>query len=74
MRRRRYTASDGTLVSHLEPADEGGYIVTSSLDPHLITQSETIEEAFANARVAAQTLKQARVKLIRRLSARTTAN
>jgi antitoxin HicB len=59
--------SDGKRALNLEEAEEGGYIVTSPLDPELITQAETIEEAFANARDAAQVLKQARVKLFRRL-------
>jgi predicted RNase H-like HicB family nuclease len=66
--RTRYTVSDGKLVLNLESAEEGGYIVTSPLDPELITQAETLEEAFANAHDAAQALKQARVKLLRRLS------
>jgi predicted RNase H-like HicB family nuclease len=65
----RYTVSDGKLVLKLEGAKEGGYVVTSPLDPELITEAETIEEAFANARDASQALKQARVKLLRRLSA-----
>ena len=60
---RRYTVSDGKVVLNLESAEEGGYVVTSPLDPELITQAETIEEAFANARDAARSLKQARVKL-----------
>jgi antitoxin HicB len=64
----RYTVSDGKLVLNLEVAEEGGYIVTSPLDPELITQAETLEEAFDNARDAAQALKQARLKLLRRLS------
>jgi len=34
----------------------------------LITQAESIEEAFVNARDAARALKQARLKLARRLS------
>ena len=57
----RYTVSDGRLVLNLEAAEEGGYVVTSPLDPELITQAETIEEAFANGRDAAQALKQARL-------------
>jgi antitoxin HicB len=65
----RYTVSDGKVVLTLEAAEEGGYVVTSPLDPELITQAETIEEAFANARDAAQALKQARMKLVRHLSA-----
>jgi antitoxin HicB len=64
----RYTVSDSKLVLHLEAAEEGGYVMTSPLDPELITQADSIEEAFANARAAAQALKQARRKLARRLS------
>lgn len=70
----RYTVSDGKLVLNLEAQDDGGYVVTSPLDPELITQADTIEEAFANARDAAQALKQARLKLLRRLSVSTMAN
>ena len=66
---KRYTVSDGKLVLSLQDAEEGGYIVTSPLDPELITEAETLEEAFANARDAAKALKQSRVRLIRRLSA-----
>jgi len=66
---KRYTVSDGKMVLNLEEAEEGGYIVTSPLNPELITQAETIEEAFANARDAAKALKQSRALLMRRLSA-----
>ncbi len=66
---KRCTVSDGRLVLNLEEAEEGGYIVTSPLNPELITQAETIEEAFANARDAAKALKQSRTRLMRRLSA-----
>ena len=66
---RRYTVSDGKLVLNLEEAEEGGYIVTSPLNPELITQAETIEEAFANARDALKALRQSRAKLMRRLAA-----
>ena len=66
---KRYTVSDGKLVLNLEEAEEGGYLVTSPLDPELITEAETIEEAFANARDAAKALKQSRTRLMRRLSA-----
>jgi antitoxin HicB len=65
----RYTVSDGKLVLNLEGAEEGGYVVTSPLDPELVTQAETIEEAFVNARDAASALKKSRAKLLRRLSA-----
>jgi antitoxin HicB len=66
---KKYTVSDGKLVLNLEEAEEGGYIVTSPLNPELITQGETIEEAFANARDAAKALRQSWAKLMRRLSA-----
>ena len=66
---KRYTVSDGKLVLNLEEAEEGGYIVTSPLDPELITEAETLEEAFANARDAAKALKQSRARLQRLLSA-----
>ena len=49
---RRYTVSDGKVVLTLEEVEEGGYIVTSPLDPQLITEAETIREAFENARDA----------------------
>ena len=62
---KRYTATDGKLVLILEEAEEGGYIVTSPLDPELITQAETIEEAFVHARDAAKALKQSRTRLMR---------
>lgn len=66
--RRRYTVSDGKLVLTLEIAEEGGYVVTSPLDPELITEAETVEEAFDNARDAAKALRQSRTKLLRKLS------
>jgi antitoxin HicB len=65
---RRYTVSDGKRVLNLEEAEEGGYIVTSPLDPELITEAETIEEAFANALDASKALRQSRAKLMRRLA------
>lgn len=63
-----YTVSDGELVLTLEAADEGGYIVTSPLDPQLITEAETLEEAFANARDAADALRESRKKLMSQLT------
>jgi predicted RNase H-like HicB family nuclease len=62
---KRYTVSDGKLALNLEEAEEGGYTVTSPLDPGLITQAETLQEAFANARDAAQALKHSRARLMR---------
>ena len=66
--RQRYTISDGKLALHLEPAEEGGFIVTSPLEPELITEAETVVEAFANARDALKALRQSHAKLLRRLS------
>ena len=59
----KYTISDGKLVLTLTPADEGGFVVTSPLDPGLLTQGETVAECFANARDASRALQAARRKL-----------
>jgi antitoxin HicB len=71
--RKRYTVSDGNLVLRLEPAEEGGFIVTSPLDRELITEAETLEEAFANASDAAQALRKSCAELLRKLSVGRTA-
>lgn len=55
-----YTVSDGDLVLTLREAEEGGYVVTSPLDPELVTEAETISEAFEMARDAMESLKEAR--------------
>jgi antitoxin HicB len=62
---KRYTVSDGKLVLNIEEAEEGGFIVTSPLNPELITEAKTLEEAFANARDAAGALKQSQPRLMR---------
>jgi predicted RNase H-like HicB family nuclease len=59
---KRYTISDGKLVLTLEEAMEGGFIVSSPLDPGLWTQAETVAEAFENARDALKALTAARRK------------
>ena len=64
---KRYTVSDGKMVLNIEEAEEGGFIVTSPLNPELITEAETLEEAFANARDAARALKQSRARLMQQL-------
>jgi predicted RNase H-like HicB family nuclease len=56
MKTKKYTVSDGRLVLTLEPAEEGGFIVTSPLDPGLVTEAETIDEAFEMARDALKAL------------------
>lgn len=65
---KHYTVSDGKLMLTLEEAEEGGYVVTSPLDPELITEAETVHEAFANARDALKALAQSRAKLFRKLA------
>ena len=67
-KRKGYTVSDGRLVLMLAPAEEGGCIVTSPFDPELITQGETIEEAFANAHDAALGLRESRRKFVAQLA------
>lgn len=58
-----YSVSDGDLLLILEPAEEGGFVVTSPLDPELITEADTLAEAFENARDAATALRESRAKL-----------
>lgn len=65
----RYTVSDGKLVLTLEEAQEGGFVVTSPLDPELITEAETVSEAFEMARDALKALRQSRAKLLKRTRA-----
>lgn len=65
---RSYTASDGKIVLTLTPAEEGGFVVTSPLEPELITEAETIEDAFRNARDALRALRTSRAKLLRKLA------
>jgi len=63
-----YTVSDGKLLLTLAEAEEGEYVVTSPLDPELITEAETISEAFENARDALKSLRRSRTKLWKQLS------
>jgi predicted RNase H-like HicB family nuclease len=49
-RAKKYTVTDGKLVLVLEVAEEGGYLVTAPFDPDVLTQAETVEEAFEMAR------------------------
>jgi predicted RNase H-like HicB family nuclease len=63
-----FTVSNGDLVLHLEPAEEGGYIVTSPFEPELITEAESLEEAFSMAKDAIKALRASRAKLHRRLT------
>jgi antitoxin HicB len=54
---KRYTVSDGKLILILEEAEEGGFVVSSPIDPALNTQAESISEAFENARDALAVLR-----------------
>ena len=56
----RYTACDGKLAITLEVAEEGGYVVTSPMDPEVITQADSLEEAFEMARDVMGLLKKVR--------------
>ncbi len=60
---KRYTITDGEFVLVLEAAEEGGYVVTAPAVPGLITEAETLEEAFEMARDAAEGLAAARADL-----------
>ena len=46
----RYTVTDGKLVLTLEAAEEGGYVVTAPFNPDVLTQADSVEEAFEMAR------------------------
>jgi antitoxin HicB len=63
-----FTVSNGELVLHLEVAEEGGYVVTSPFEPDLITEAETLEDAFEMARDAIKALRASRVKMHRKLA------
>lgn len=51
-----------TYTVHLEPAEEGGYVVTVPVLPGCITQGETYEEALAMAQDCIQGFLEALVK------------
>ena len=63
-----FTVSDGEMLLILEAAEEGGYVVTSPLDPELITEADSLDEAFQNARDAASVLNESRQKLAKQLA------
>lgn len=47
--RARDTMSDGKVIRRLYVAEEGGYVVTSPLDPELNTQAETLKRSLPTA-------------------------
>jgi predicted RNase H-like HicB family nuclease len=61
----KYIVTDGEMVLTLEVAEEGGYTVTAPFIQGLVTEADTLEEAFEMARDAATALKAARAKLRR---------
>jgi predicted RNase H-like HicB family nuclease len=56
----KYLVTDGEMTLSLEVAGEGGYVVTSPFDPDILTQAETLEEAFEMARDVVETLRMGR--------------
>ena len=53
---RHYTVSDGKLVLAVKESRDGGYVVSSPLDPELFTEGETLDEAVENAHEVASLL------------------
>ena len=64
---KRYIVCDGKLVLAMEETRGGGYVVTAPIEPELITEAETISEAFENAADALKALRRSRVKLLRKM-------
>ena len=66
-----FVVSDNDLVLHLEVMPEGEpwrYGVTSPFEPQLITEANSVEEAFAMARDAIEGLRICREKYAERIS------
>ena|SRR6185295_13644708 len=59
---KKFTVSDGKLMLILEVAEEGGYIVTSPLDPEVVTEAGSLEEVFEMARDALKGLRKTRAR------------
>lgn len=60
---KKYIVTDGEMVLELLAAEEGGYTVTSPFMKGLVTEANTLEEAFEMARDAAEGLKEVRASL-----------
>ena len=67
--RKTYTVSDGRLVLTLTPAKEGGFVVTSPMEPELVTEADTLKEAFEMAHGALRALQASRKKILRETAA-----
>ncbi len=63
---KRFVVSDGEVVLHLEAAEEGGFVVTSPFEPELITEAESLEDAFVMAHDAIKALRMSRAKIHRK--------
>jgi antitoxin HicB len=63
--RKQYQISDGKLVLTLTPDSDGGFVVTSPTDPAMITQADSIPEAFKMARDAFAALAMSRADVKR---------
>ena len=70
---KQFLVGDGSRTLLLIPAEEGGFTVRSPFDTALITEAETVEEAFANAADAEAMLAESRKKLSRLLQAQATS-
>lgn len=66
--KKTYAVSDGQLLLNLTPAQEGGFTVTCPLHPELVTEAETVEEAFAMAKDGLKALNISRVKLLKKIA------
>ena len=53
----KYIVTDGNLTLWLEDAEEGGFTVTSPFVPGLVTEADTLAEAFVMARDAIEALR-----------------
>jgi antitoxin HicB len=71
---KKYLVNDGKLLLQLEEAEEGGFLVTSPMDPELVTEAETVSEAFEMARDAMKALAKSRSKLRKQLAAAVAAS
>lgn len=63
-----FTVSDGELVLRLEalsPEEGGGFGVTSPMEPALVTEADSLEEAFVMARDALQALWESRARRLK---------
>jgi antitoxin HicB len=69
MMRRTYTVLDGRLVLTLTPAKQGGFVVTSPMEPELVTEAETLKEAFEMAHDVLRALQASRNKILCEIAA-----